>query len=138
MFHKFNYLPAELRQLIWKAALPPSRIILLEHKRRKCDASSRRIDRLGFRTDAPNPHILLACREAYTVASSYYQRAFSNRNGTSIPEIYFDFANDFLYLGQEWVAPGKSCRFYQERILYVLENDLNPSDLSRIQNLALW
>jgi hypothetical protein len=138
VFHKFNYLPAELRQLIWKAALPPSRIILLEHKRRKCDASSRRIDRLGFRTDAPNPHILLACREAYKVASSYYQRAFSNRNGTSIPEIYFDFANDFLYLGQEWVGPGKSCRFYQERISYVLENDLNPSDLSRIQNLALW
>ncbi len=137
MFHKFNYLPAELRQLIWKAALPPSRIILLEHKRRKCDASSRRIDRLGFRTDAPNPHILLACREAYTVASSYYQRAFSNRNGTSIPEIYFDFANDFLYLGREWGGRARG-KYHQECIIKALENVLHPSDLSRIQNLAIW
>lgn len=33
---------------------------------------------------------------------------------------------------------GRSSRLYQERIIEVLKNDLNPSDLSRIQNLAIW
>jgi hypothetical protein len=141
-FYKFNDLPTELRQLIWRAALPPSRIVLLEHKKRKFDANIEefipRIDRLGFRTDAPNPSILLACREAYNVACFYFQRAFSNKTGTSIPEIYFDFANDFLYLGPEWVGPGESSRCYQERITYVLANELHPYDLSHVENLAIW
>jgi hypothetical protein len=141
-FRKFNDLPTELRQLIWRAALPPSRIILLEHKKRKFDTNIEefipRIDRLGFRTDARIPSILLACREAYNVACFYFQRAFSNKTGTSFPEIYFDFANDFLYLGPEWVGPGESSRCYQERITYVLANELHPADLSRIENLAVW
>jgi hypothetical protein len=141
-FHKFNDLPPELRQLIWRAALPPSRIVLLEHKKRQFDANTEefipRIDRLGFRTDVPNPSVLLACREAYSVACFYFQRAFSNKTGTSFPEIYFDFANDFLYLGPEWVGPGESSRCYQERITYVLANELHLADLSRIENLAIW
>lgn len=36
------------------------------------------------------------------------------------------------------MGPGKSEKSYQERIIYVLENDLNQSDLSGIQNLTIW
>ena len=143
MFTKFSELPGELRQLIWKAALPPPRIVLLEHKRRKFNPSAEefipRIDRLGFCSDAIAPHILLANHEAYVVASLYYTRAFSNKTGTSIPETYFDFANDFLYLGPEWLGRGDlPFKCYQERILWVLEHELHPSDLSQVENLVVW
>jgi 2EXR family len=142
-FTKFNELPAELRQLIWEAALPPPRIILLEHKRRKFDPTISqfipRIDRLGFRSDAPAPHILLACREAYTIASLHYTRAFSNKTGTSLPEVYFSFRDDFLYLGPEWLgSPHESEKCYQERVCWVLEHELPSEDLARVQNLAVW
>jgi hypothetical protein len=96
IFSKFPELPLELQQMIRKAALPKSRVILLEHKERHFDDKTSefipRIDRIGFRSDTPAPSILLACREAYAVACLGYSRAFTNRTGTSIPEIYFDFA----------------------------------------------
>jgi 2EXR family len=141
-FPNFPELPAELRQLIWKAALPSSRVILLEHKERYFDNDPSRfiprIDRIGFRSDAPAPSILLSCSEAYNVACLYYKKAFTNKTGTSIPEVYFDFANDFLYLGPEWVGPSEPGRSYPHRITYVLANELHSSDLSRVENLAVW
>jgi hypothetical protein len=141
-FPKFAELPAELRCLIWKMALPGSRIILLEHRRKKDDAislkSGMRIDRLGFRADSPPPSILLVCHEAYEVASRYYTPAFSNARGTSVPETYFDFKTDVLYLGPEYIGPTVDRRLYQERILYVIEHELHHDDLSRVENLAIW
>ena len=126
--------------MIWKAALPSSRVVLLEHKRRRFDDENAgfipRIDKLGFRSDTRSPSILFVSREANKLASRYYSRAFTNQTGSSIPEVYFDFANDFLYLGPEWVGPCQP--FNQERILYVLGNELHPSDLSRVKNLAVW
>ncbi|KAE9377590.1 hypothetical protein N431DRAFT_163753 [Stipitochalara longipes BDJ] len=139
-FSKFIELPPELRQMVWKAALPSSRVVLLEHKERHFDDEISkfipRIDRIGFRSDTPAPSILLACKEANKVACQYYSKAFTNKTGTSIPETYFDFANDFLYLGPEWVGPRQPLN--QERILYVLANELHTSDLSRVENLAIW
>lgn len=142
IFSNFSKLPPELRQLIWKAALPSCRIILLEHKERYFDADPTRfiprIDKLGFRSHTPMPSVILVCREAYKVGCLYYTKAFTNKTGTSIPETYFDFTNDFLYLGPEWVGPAESGLSYPARIAYVLANELHPFDLSRVNNLAVW
>jgi hypothetical protein len=139
-FTKFHELPPELRELIWKAALPSSRVILLELKERHFDDEIAkfvpRIDRIGVRADTPIPTILLASREAKAVACRYYCRAFTNETGTSIAQVYFDFANDFLYLGPEWVGPGQPLN--QDRILYVLRNEIHSCDLSRVKNLVVW
>ncbi|KAE8442768.1 hypothetical protein EG329_002856 [Mollisiaceae sp. DMI_Dod_QoI] len=146
-FSKFSDLPGEIRILIWKIALPNSRIILLEHRRRKLDPtaeqSTGRIDRLGFRSDALPPPILFVSREAYVVASRYYKQAFSNKTGTSVAETYFNFKSDVLYLGPEYLGPqypnlDVDIRCYQERIKFVVGNELHPHDLSQIENLAIW
>ncbi|KUJ07761.1 uncharacterized protein LY89DRAFT_691484 [Mollisia scopiformis] len=149
-FPRFRDLPAELRLHIWGYALPGPRIILLEHKRKKnsgaatddlktVDNLNPRVDRLGFRSDAPPPSILYACRESYAIASKYYTQAFANSRGTSIAETYIDFKEDVLYLGSEWLGAGQMNHGnYQERIEYVLRNELHVDDLSRVENLAIW
>ncbi|KAF8850817.1 hypothetical protein BDZ45DRAFT_696418 [Acephala macrosclerotiorum] len=149
-FSKFRDLPGELRELIWGAALPDSRIIILEHKRRKLrrdhgvfDRGLTRIDRLGFRSDAAPPSVLFVCHEAYKVANRHYKRAFSNKLGSSIPEVWFAFKTDFLYLGPEYlgpdyIGPGPSASCHQERIIFILQNELHPHDLSSIENLVVW
>ena len=123
-------------------ALPSSRIILLEHRRKKDDAayleSKLRIDRLGFRADAPPPSILFVCGESHEIASKYYTPTFSNARGTSVPETYFDYKKDILYLGPEYMGPNMETRLYQERILNVLEHELHHDELSRVENLAIW
>ncbi|CZR67492.1 uncharacterized protein PAC_17391 [Phialocephala subalpina] len=149
-FPRFKDLPGELRELIWKTALPDSRIIILEHKRRKLDRDHDsvgrpfgRIDMLGFRADATPPSILFVCHEAYKVASRSYKRAFSNKPGSSIPEVWLNFKIDFLYLGPEYlgpkyIGPGPSGSCHQERVIFILQSELHPDDLSRIENLAIW
>lgn len=142
-FTNFPELPSELRCLIWEMALPSSRIILLEHKRTKPNPQSLegalRIDRLGFRADSIPPSVLFVCKEAHEEASRHYTRAFSNARGTSVPETYFDYKKDVLYLGPEYMGPYTlDPALYQARIHWVVGHELHKDDLSRVENLAIW
>ncbi|CZR63022.1 uncharacterized protein PAC_12919 [Phialocephala subalpina] len=50
----------------------------------------------GMACETPAPNILLACRESYAVVSKLYERCFSCP--LSIPEAYFNFKLDTLYI----------------------------------------
>jgi 2EXR family len=107
-FTRFAELPKEIRLLIWDASVPGPRIVNIRQryltktwddiineegtKRRGAPtkAAGTKGDALeaprlkGLKSDCPQPSILFACRESYTVASKYYQRAFHPAD--TIPE----------------------------------------------------
>ena len=121
-FPQFSRLPRELRLIIWQMALPGPRVVTIRQKLLQKSFSqwwnethdeSESVDHqdfggeawrqiilsgpvFGIKPDNGPPAILSACREAYGVASKFYERVFSVEH--SIKETYFDFHLDTLYL----------------------------------------
>ncbi len=129
-FRRFAELPCEVRLLIWEAALPGPRVVHLRSARLaryrcgrvRSDISmfpcaesplffdqipspyyskiGPKIDLRGFKSDSPPPTLLFVCRESFKIASKRYQRAFGTK--WSLPEVWFDFKQDTLYLDYNW------------------------------------
>ena len=96
-FTKFNDLPKELRLQIWELAIPGPRLVYLSSLS-------------TFKSHAPVPSLILACKESFEVASRRYSRTASGRCG--MRETYFDFERDILFVdlrsfGQAGYHAGK-------------------------------
>jgi hypothetical protein len=149
-FTIFNRLPIEVRLQIWEAALPGPRLINIKEKRLRktkrehiaetcpdLDPATFPPDNLlGVTSDSKAPSVLFACRESYSVASKVYVPSFAFAD--SIPETYFDFRRDTLYL-----SCNKFGLFYEdvEGSWYKTGDELqrlyDRVNLGRVQNLAI-
>ncbi|KAF7959730.1 hypothetical protein EAE96_001340 [Botrytis aclada] len=149
-FTPFRKLPIELRLMIWKWAKPAGRIIELNLLERSTikeewnlarspqtpdqsdhaqngDEYQVRYNKLwGFKSNAPIPALLLACRESHKVASEWYPRVFEcaadnpqrlqfppaiqGPGSVSLPQTYFNFEEDTLFITPETFRP----RYYAE------------------------
>ncbi|THV51361.1 hypothetical protein BGAL_0113g00060 [Botrytis galanthina] len=188
-FSSFQKLPLELRLIIWGLAKPAGRIIELDLLERSTikeewnlarfpqapdqsddaengDENPVRYNRLwGFKSNAPIPALLLACRESHGVAAKWYPRAFQcyadnpevlrfppaiqGPGSVSLPQTYFNFQEDTLFITPDTFLP----RFNAEndkvtRIVYSLAQVpghtisgvsrlVYDPDFSRIENLAI-
>jgi hypothetical protein len=156
-FTKFSKLPHEIRLMIWKAALPP-RIVSIRQKALdhtvsdwlKAGRPHNGVDihlqndsphepMLGLASDYHPPQILFVCKESYGVASKYYHRAFSMVG--SIPEIYFDFQRDTLYLRHDVMEYKNRTNGTFElpfrKVLQCLQHIKDKDSLKLVENLAL-
>ena len=90
----------------------------------------------GIKSDCTTPTILFACRESFQVASQFYSPAFSCRVGRfkSIPQTYFDFRRDTLYIDNRIYER----QFTDAGIFEIgLQALWNRQELAKVQNLAL-
>jgi hypothetical protein len=105
IFTLFNRLLIELRLKIWEAALPGPRVINIIERRvkRKGDPAFNPPFPKGAQENvlvlwlySKAPSILFACRESRSITSKVLIPSFAF--ASSIPEIYFNFQIDTLYL----------------------------------------
>jgi len=68
-------------------------------KTRLSPKDSNAVELAGFESNTEPPNILFACRESRDLALKHYQLAFSSFG--SIPQTYFDFSLDTLYIRGE-------------------------------------
>jgi hypothetical protein len=132
MFTLFNRLPIELRLKIWEAALPDPRVINIREKRSKKTRLGR--DMVAVASDTKAPSVLFACRESYSVASKFYIPSFAFAD--SIPETYFDFQRDTLYLRFDTFAL-LSWDDWFSGTMDELEYLYDSANLKRVQNVAV-
>jgi hypothetical protein len=96
----------------------------------------------GIRSQCKNPAILFVNKEAHSVAAKRYEKVFSNDE--SLPETYFDFENDTLYIrypvfhSKVSIHRGylPNTRQVEEKVIKYLRK-LNAVDLARVQKLAI-
>ena len=133
MFTLFNRLPIELRLKIWEAALPDPRVVNIREKRLRKTRPGR--DMVAVTSDTKAPSVLFACRESYSAASKFYIPSFAFSD--SIPETYFDFQRDTLYLRFDTFAlfPWDDC---YSQTMDELECLYDSANLKRVQNLAVF
>ncbi|KAL2074549.1 hypothetical protein VTL71DRAFT_8327 [Oculimacula yallundae] len=93
-FTLFGELRTELRLKIWELSLPGPRIVFIEVTHSNGSLGT------GFSSPCPRPNLLLACKESYDVASKHYEQAFGTDH--ALPQIWFDFHTDVLYLDYDW------------------------------------
>ncbi|TGO60921.1 hypothetical protein BOTNAR_0137g00210 [Botryotinia narcissicola] len=188
-FTPFRKLPLELRLIIWGLAKPAGRIIELDLLERSTikeewnfarppqapdqsddtengDENSVRYNRLwGFKSNAPIPALLLACRESHGVASKWYPRVFQcyaddpealrfpptvqGPGSVSLPQTYFNFEDDTLFITPDTFRPRFNAeidavtrRFYNlaqvpEHTISGVSRLVYDQDFSRIRNLAI-
>ncbi|TVY41172.1 hypothetical protein LOCC1_G006672 [Lachnellula occidentalis] len=157
---KFPSLPAEIRCMIWEAALPGPRIVTIRQKvlertlgewiedegldEELFAGENKDDDMLGITSDCKPPQILFVCKESYRVASKVYQRAFAMQASAmqaSFPETYFDFKRDILYLRYDtlkYLALSYEKNPNHPRELDELPDLLiNITDLEKVTNLAI-
>ncbi|ESZ95144.1 hypothetical protein SBOR_4476 [Sclerotinia borealis F-4128] len=171
-FKHFRKLSTEVRLMIWKFGKPSGRIVDIRQIQRrvireewnlaqqeaywrdndpeKCGYEEDEHGDLvkysklwGFRSDAPIPGILLACRESHEVAMKWYPRVFKcsgdneGPGSVSIPQTYFNHQEDTLLVSQETFAP-KYLDETDATISYNLdERGIDPEPvLSGISDLA--
>jgi hypothetical protein len=159
-FTRFAELPKEIRLLIWDASVPGPRIVNIRQryltktwddiineqgtKRRGAPtkAAGNKGDALeahrlkGLKSDCPQPSILFACRESYTVASKYYQRAFHPAD--TIPETYFDFHRDTLFLRYDTMcADSIGHEAIVNGIAGNTDRVYDRDNIARVENLAV-
>lgn len=148
-FPQFSRMPKEIRLLIWEMALPDPRVVTIESKPMKkaaADESSRGffefMSPIGITSDSSPPHILLACREAFSVVSKFYEPVFCIFN--SFPETYFNFDLDTVYLNSDLfeldLMDSMSLIADQENLQQVhhLAILLDASRLPLIQRIEEW
>ncbi|KAF8861544.1 hypothetical protein BDZ45DRAFT_258901 [Acephala macrosclerotiorum] len=160
MFTLFNRLPVELRLKIWEAALPGPRVVNIREKRLKKPRQPERehieetspdfdlptfsrYNPVGLTSDSEAPSLLFTCRESYNVASKFYVLSFTQ--ATSIPETYFDFHKDTLYLRYDTFTLlerddaflGDWLDDWFDDFIGELECTHDSYNLRRVQNLAL-
>ncbi|TEY52513.1 hypothetical protein BOTCAL_0257g00060 [Botryotinia calthae] len=130
-FHLFPRLPLEIRQLIWRAALPGPRNVVLKHFYLKhpeylivrSQFSSRvYLSRrgggsvVGLAPVNSNPTIFYTCRESLEVASETYTLTFGSLGVK--PRIWFNYDMDSLHVDVTFLLPHA---FRDENLLSRLE-----------------
>ena len=159
-FTRFAELPKEIRLLIWEEAIPGPRIVNIRQrylnktsddvlnngvtKRRGIIAKAAGNKAItlpaprlkGLKSNCPPPSILFVCRESYTVASRYYQRVF-HPAGT-IPETYFDFQRDTLYLRHDTMcADSIGLEAIIDGIAGKTDRIYDRDNIARVEKLAV-
>jgi hypothetical protein len=142
MFTLFNQLPIEIRLHIWEAALPGPRVIDMIERRvkRKGDPAfdppfpkGAQENVLVLWSHSKAPSTLFACRESHSVASKVLIPSFAF--ASSIPEIYFNFQIDTLYLRSDTFVfdDTKEFQYFIEEIESIYDID----HIRQVQNLAI-
>ncbi|KAG9231367.1 hypothetical protein BJ875DRAFT_444147 [Amylocarpus encephaloides] len=143
-FTLFGRLPIEIRIKIWEATLPGPRVINIREKRvknRHPNFDSPYLtgawnNVLALWSDSKAPSTLFACSESYHVASRFYVPSFAFPS--SIPETYFNFHIDTLYLRFDTFVFGDENEFEFEFEFFLNELEcMHTDDLGRVQNLAI-
>jgi hypothetical protein len=130
-FPRFLELPKEIRRMIWYAALPGPRIVVIRERllRKICRWSGANLEGIWSKGTAPS--LLFVCRESREIASKFYVESFSRRYYQPFPETYFNFENATLYLRFDF--------FNIPAINYLVDKALNIADTERVHNLTiLW
>jgi len=117
-FQLFLKLPTELRQIIWRHALPGPRLVELLYDEDTGACTSR----------CPTPIVLWICSESRREAMRFYRPLFATERAEAT--IYLDPHTDELYLGIGNFSPGP-------RSVLDLFLSLDPKDVGLIQNLAI-
>lgn len=109
----FQKLPAELRIMIWRFALPGPRVL---------NTGCSEPDKLIFpkKDNQDNPALLSVCQQSRKVALEKYRLVFGTSN------VYADLSCDILYLGSGWAKHFDLSFPWRAR-----------SDLQAIKNVAL-
>jgi hypothetical protein len=90
---------------------------------------------IGARSYCRNPSIIFVNKEAHEVAAKNYQKAFSST--ASVPETYFDFENDTLYIPYPKLnARAVAAQGLQRTMLSNLRK-LDPKDTIKVKKLAI-
>ena len=94
-----------------------------------------RLKHYGIKSNAPHPTILYVCKESFGVASRYYSKAFSC-GGASIPETWFDYHRDTLFIDHDTFA---QCQYKHTKWIQSVIFDMGDkyAQLDRVENLAL-
>jgi hypothetical protein len=117
-FQCFPRLPAELRHMIWRNALPGPRLVELMYDEDIGACTSR----------SPLPICLWICSESRKEAKLFYHLFFATDRAEAT--IYLDPHIDEVYLGVGNFHPGP-------RSVLDLFLSLEPEDVSQIENLAI-
>lgn len=121
LFDLFRKLPAEIRCMIWRFAMPP-RTVELRHNytMNKCW------------TLAKVPALLQVCRESRYEALKRYTLAFGIEQTPD--KIYFDFERDALFLTYEkWHGDGE----YEDEVNLLTYHFCQSGEAKKIRHLAI-
>jgi hypothetical protein len=134
MFTLFDRLPTEIRLKIWDAALPGPRVINIIERRvkRKRHSTFDPPFPRGIWSPSKAPSTLFACRESHQVASKFLIPSFACPS--SIPETYFDFRVDTLYLRFNTFVFNGIYEFFFDEIESIYDTD----NVRQVQNLAVF
>lgn len=88
----------------------------------------------GFRSESPISNLLLVCREWHDFAVCHYTRTFGSPCG-GLPETYFDFQRDTLYLDERLVLQYE---YFSHFRLDFQSKWYIAADLARVEHLAIW
>jgi hypothetical protein len=80
----------------------------------------------GVYSESGIPSLLLVCKESFGVASKSYTAAFGAQG--ALPQTYFDFRRDTLYLGSYSLLPVRDTWFWNWRFNTYFDDD-PPEDL---------
>ncbi|CZT51355.1 uncharacterized protein RSE6_12487 [Rhynchosporium secalis] len=97
-FSLFTRLPAELRYLIWRFAIPGPRVISIKPAVRNTHGFiiASEVKTAKFKAVTSVPAMLHAAHESRTVALKYYDIAFEEH--PKIPTMFFSYDQDYLHL----------------------------------------
>jgi hypothetical protein len=94
-----------------------------------------RFKHYGIKSNVAHPAILFVCHESFAVASRLYSKAFSC-GGASIPETWFDYRRDTLFIDHDTFA---QCQFRRIKWVQSIIADMDDkyAQLGKVANLAL-
>ncbi|KAK0124546.1 hypothetical protein ONS95_009494 [Cadophora gregata] len=130
-FHFFSRLPPELRNRIWKYALPAGRLVRIFYTEIHYPSGTYSNDDLGlttFTSNAPIPAMLHACAESRQVASKVYKLRLGTAQSPAT--IYLDLSVDTLYFGS----------FTDKKRIFIartLVNTFAEEDFQQIRHIAV-
>jgi hypothetical protein len=146
MFTLFNRLPTEIRLKIWEAALPGPRVISIIERRVKRKGHSTFDPRfptgaqegmLALWSPSKAPSTLFACRKSHQITSKFLVPCFAF--ASSIPETYFDFRVDTLYLRFDTFVFHDTNEDDNEfqYFIHELESIYDTDHVLKVRNLAI-
>lgn len=141
-FPHFSRFPPEIRNRVWEISVQdyPARIVDLREYRQSVSPAKHIV---GFKSRAPAPTVIYACRESRSIA----QRAYSKAFGTSdMPaEIWIDFDKDMLYISKDFCYAGLlGAETNTDRFDYISDKQLRgyfvkdlKEDITKVKDLAI-